>query len=344
MKRGKRTIGLVYELLQDAEELGHDWPDDLLHWREPGELDAIEQCIKAYGFHCVRLGSPELICRNMERICQGVDFILNLSVGFLSRNRMSLASSLLELYKIPYSGADAFCRFFGQHKECNKAIMHRLGIPTPMWVYFDKSTDIGKLQDTEGIFPAIVKPAFEGTSVGIDERAIVEDTEQLISQAEIIFRRLCMPVIAERFIQGHEYKVGIIGNRDVAFIGMSEDVTAEGEPMGPRFISVTDKQHGGGRRIAQDIEDQRFLAIRNDCLRIHKLLQPLDYCVFDLRADSSGNHYFIDINTDATLHPERTLAQCCRLNGLSYVDMIGLILRESFMRWKLPWNSDTPIR
>jgi D-alanine-D-alanine ligase len=343
MKREVRKIGLVYELIEDARETGHATLTDLIHWREPDELDAIQHSIEALGLQCIRLGSPGQICRNMEDACSEVDFIVNLSVGFLSRNRLSLASALYELYGIPFSGADAFSRFFGQHKECNKAVMQRLGISTPAWAYINDSADIDGISDSEDIFPALVKPAFEGTSVGIDDRALVHDTRQLMHQAEKILQRLGMPVIAERFIEGHEYKVGIIGSDEIAFMGMSEDITADGDLLGRQFIHVEDKQRGGYGRVRRDIEDPRFRVIKNDCLRIHQLLRPLDYCVFDLRVDALGQHYFIDINTDATLHPGRTLAQCCQLNGLSYGDMIGLILRESFSRWGLPWNSNTRI-
>ena len=59
----------------------------------------------------------------------------------------------------------------------------------------------------------------------------------------------------------------------------------------------------------------------------------MDFGTFDIRVNRNGEYYFLEFNTDATLHPDKTLAKCCVLNGVSYEKMIAEILKTSFERW-----------
>ncbi len=65
-----------------------------------------------------------------------------------------------------------------------------------------------------------------------------------------------------------------------------------------------------------------------------KLLGPLDYATFDFRIASDGQAYLLDVNADATLYPQRSLAQVARAAGLSYTQLIEAILKTSLERWQ----------
>ena len=60
-----------------------------------------------------------------------------------------------------------------------------------------------------------------------------------------------------------------------------------------------------------------------------QLFKPLDYATFDFRVSAENKAYLLDINADATLHPQRSLAQIAHHNGLSYKQLIEVILQTS---------------
>jgi D-alanine-D-alanine ligase len=65
-----------------------------------------------------------------------------------------------------------------------------------------------------------------------------------------------------------------------------------------------------------------------------KLLGALDYTTFDFRIAADGQAYLLDVNADATLYPQRSLAQVARAAGLSYTQLIEAILKTSLERWQ----------
>jgi D-alanine-D-alanine ligase len=322
-----RKIGVVLETKADAIRTGLPL-DRLYHWREPGEIAAITGAIKSLGFEPIILGTPEdLAARTRAK----VDFIFNLSVGFVSRYRLAAGPSLYSLLKVPYSGADPYTKMMSQHKHAMKSFWDKLGIPTPAWVYLHSPADLKNAHLPP--FPLLLKPAYEGSSIGIDEDSVIRSRPQLKKKAEELFARLGMPLIAERFISGRECKAGIIGNDKIDFSGVIEDIRPGGHGLGDELLYFRAKTAGSYSKRALPAGDPLSRRIMKDALRIYDLFHPADYGTMDVRVDERGRHYFLEFNADATLHPERTLARCCALHGVDYGTMIRKILSASFRRW-----------
>jgi len=320
MTRPKLRIGLVLETRDDALALGGDL-DLLYHWREPKEIDAIVQAVRAAGHRPVVLGTPERLARE-PGLAGDIDFILNLSVGFSTRNRLARGPSLFGLLGIPYSGADPYAKMVSQNKHLMKALWDAEGIPTPEWTY------VRSLSEAAGAtfppFPCIVKPAHEGSSIGIGPDAVAHDERGLRERMEFVLVELGFPVIVERFIEGGDYHVGVIGNSvPFAFLGGLETTPDEGDLL---YFSLKKSGRYSARRW--EIEPSLMPAIE----KAFRLLSPMDFGVLDLRITPDGAPYFLELNADATLHPDRTLANCCRLNGSSYDEMIARILHAAISR------------
>jgi len=323
-----RRIGLVYESREDAIACKISM-DKLYHWREETEIAALTDSLQALGFEPILLGNPAKLVTQSQWMKE-IDFILNLSVGFSSRNRLALAPSLYQLSGIPYSGGDPCAKLLSQNKPWFKAMLNKLGIPTPEWLLLQTMNDI---PDALKIgFPAMVKPAYEGSSIGIYEDSIASNPQQLARLCSRIIDQLGMPVLVERFVTGREYKVGFIGNQVLKAACMLEDVCENGAPMGDKFLHFDVKTKGLFKKKAMNIEEKRFEKLYGDCRRVYDLFLPVDYGTFDIRVDENGRHYFVEFNADATLHPDRTLSQCCILNGISYTHMVQRILEASFER------------
>jgi D-alanine-D-alanine ligase len=330
-----KTIGLLYEIIDDARRIGI--PLDLLHhWRESEELTAIESAVQKAGFKTQRIGTPQHFINNLTEIKKSIDFIFTLSVGFLSRFRQAYGAMACELAGIPYTGADPFSKIIGQNKHIAKSFFKKLGIKTPSWVYIH---DINMARASSfPKFPLIVKPACEGTSVGITLKSIVTTQEELMKQLDHVLNEVKTPAIVEQFIIGKEFKIGFIGNDKILFEGIFEDVHADGTSLKKDFLYYASKKEGMYLKEKRNIVALEFAEVRKSCNLIYHLFSPLDYGVFDIRQNKNGEFFILEFNTDATLHPDRTLSQCCRMHGVSYDEMIEKILRTAFERQGIAWN------
>ena len=323
-----KTIGIVLETKEEAMQLENAAIENSYHWREPEEIETITETLSNLGFRVELIGSPFRLCRELNKYIGKIDFILNLSVGFRKRFRLSLGPSLYELAGIPYSGADPYTKMASQNKHLMKSFWDKLGIPTPQWAFVDSKSNLRQMQFPD--FPCIVKPAYEGSSIGLDERSVVRSAGELYNRIESIREGLDMPVIVEQFISGKEIKVGIVGDSQNRFAVAIED-TCDGESLGDRFLHFRVKTDGAmGKRKWEPTKP-----ILEQCKRIYEMFEPVDYGTFDIRIDEQGNHTFLEFNADATLHPKRTLAQCCIQNGISYEGLIQSILESAFRRWKI---------
>src|SRR5574339_572753 len=155
MKKAVQSIGVVLEQLEDAKAVGRPL-SELYHWREPEEIEAVTQALRSHGFSVTLLGTPANLCTNIDKTRAEVDFIFNISVGFITRFRMSQGPALYELLQIPYSGADPYSKMVSQNKQLTKALLDRLGIPTPPWAFLQSIDDLPAADLLS--FPMIVKP------------------------------------------------------------------------------------------------------------------------------------------------------------------------------------------
>jgi len=328
-----RSIGLVLETQDDAIDTGTSNLIDAYHWREPMEIAVITEAIEAAGHKVVVIGTPRQLCLEAERYLRKIDFIFNLSVGFISRYRLALGPALYELLKMPYSGADPYTKMISQNKHMMKSFWDKIGISTPQWVYIGNPRDLDSqiLPD----YPVIVKPAHEGSSIGINIDSVVSDSDELHKKVSHILESLGMPVILEKFIEGREFRIGIIGNEEIDFLGITEDVKPDGQSMGNELLYFDLKKAGKCSKKPHSANDPEFRELVDDAIRTYQLFLPVDYGTMDARIDADGKHHFLEFNADATLHPSRTLSQCCQLNGLDFQGMINKILETSLKRWNI---------
>lgn len=325
-----KTIGIVLETVEDAKALGLDL-DLLVHWREDDEVAQIRTAIEDLGFDTLILGTPKQFCENYAILKGKVDFIFNLSVGFITRFRQAMGPMFYELINIPYSGADPYTKLVGQNKHLMKSFLDKLKIPTPAWEYIDHIEQMDSTNFPD--FPLIVKPSCEGTSVGINSDSVVYNITDLRLRVRYILEEIKMSALVESFVVGKEMKYCAIGNQELLFQGLIEDVMADGSSLEDKFLFMHAKKESSFSKRHVDISAAQFASLVSNCNRLYRSFTPLDYGVIDIRMNRASELFIIEFNADASLHPDRTLAQTCKLNGVSYAQMIQMILQSSFDRY-----------
>ncbi|HEO72036.1 MAG TPA: methyltransferase domain-containing protein, partial [Candidatus Hydrogenedentes bacterium] len=140
------------------------------------------------------------------------DFVLNLcDEGFQNDAFKELhVPALLEILGIPYTGAGPACLGLCYHKAHVRAIAQCLEIPVPLETLYNPEDQTATLPS---VFPALMKPNFGDSSIGITKDAVVRTTEEFFGYWEWLRSEFPhSPLLVQEFLSGPEYSVAIIGN------------------------------------------------------------------------------------------------------------------------------------
>jgi D-alanine-D-alanine ligase len=137
------------------------------------------------------------------------DICFNICEGHFGDSREAQVPALLEMLRIPYTGSRVLTLALALDKPMTKRALAYHQLPTPTFQTFERVTEP---LDPDMTFPVFVKPSREGTGMGVSGESIVHNETQLRTQLRRLFDRYDQPVLVERFIDGREVTVGVVGN------------------------------------------------------------------------------------------------------------------------------------
>ena len=120
---------------------------------------------------------------------------------------------MLELFRIPYTASRVMANTVGLDKTMTKRIWAEMGLPTARYQEF--ITGYETLSRSLR-FPLFVKPAREGTGMGMDEGAICYDDKQTRQRVQWVVDSYRQPAMVEEFLPGREFTVAVMGRKDAA--------------------------------------------------------------------------------------------------------------------------------
>jgi D-alanine-D-alanine ligase len=255
------------------------------------------------------------------------------------RNEPTLVG-LLDLFGIPYTGADQLALASCLHKRRTKEILIARGIPSPPYRFLGALAALDEPALDALDYPWFVKLAHEDASVGITQDNLVRDGAALRRRAREMMNEHCQGVLAERYVDGREINVTLIGNEDDIEMLPLHEIDFAAMPAGrPRIVSYAakwDERHvdyagtkpvplrGASREIVDGIE--RVARAAWDALGLR------DYGRIDLRVDAEGTPWVIDVNPNPDISPDAGVARAARLAGMSYPQLIARITRTAQQR------------
>lgn len=224
---------------------------------------------------------------------RGVDLFINLCQGQLDWDVPSIDVIWhLDRLRLPYTGPSA--RLYDPCKTLMKYVAHVQGVTTPAWIEARSLADCERASRLG--FPLFVKPAQAGDSLGIDERARVDDEASLRRQCELLLTRFDR-VLIERYIAGREFTVLLAAS-----------VEPDGEPVvlrpieyrfvGPEQFKTYDlkaRQHHPTRNVP--VADDALAARLAEAARqIFRGFQGEGYARLDFRMGPDGALHFLEVN------------------------------------------------
>lgn len=200
-------VALLANLKKNAPTLPGTSPD---HWDDLDSdetIQAISDALEAGGHHVTFLEGDVTLFDNLRRVKPDICF--NICEGHFGDGREAQVPAMLEMLRLPYTGSRVLTLALALDKPMTKRVLAYHNLPTPPFQVLER---VDELLDPDMQFPLFVKPSREGTGMGIGAESIVRDEIQLRAQLRRVFERYDEPALVERFIEGREVTVGIVGN------------------------------------------------------------------------------------------------------------------------------------
>ncbi len=220
----------------------------------------------------------------------------------------------LELLGIPYTGSGVLASALAMDKWRTKLLWQAAGVSSPAYERIDGSSDFAAVAARLGL-PIMVKPANEGSSIGMTKVRAARDLEEAYALAANYDR----VVIAERFIEGVELTAGILGETVLPLIRLETprdfyDYDAKYVADDTRYILPC-----GLERAAEE-------AIAAEALRAFRVLGCRGWGRADLMLDRDGRAYFLEINTSPGMTDHSLVPMAARASGIAFAELCVRIL------------------
>jgi D-alanine-D-alanine ligase len=301
-----------HDVIVTLGELGHD-----VHPLGVGDdLKVVRRAVESW--------KPDIVFNMMEAFHE---------LGTFDHNIVSY----LELLRVPYTGSNPRGLMLARDKALSKTILHYHRIPVPDFavVHMGRTVRAPKRLG----FPLIVKSLTQEGSSGISQASVVHDEARLRERVQFIHDSIGTDAILERYIEGRELYVGIIGNQrltvfpvwELHFTKRGDEVhriATERVKWSPKY----QRKYGIKTRAAK-LPDEVGARIQYLCKRVYRCLDLSGYARIDLRMDEQGKPYVIEANPNPQLGYGEDFAESAERDGVSYQQLVQRILMTG-LQWR----------
>lgn len=267
----------------------------------------------------------------IKRYYKEIDLVFSLASGLPStpsRSRKLMAPALLEHLQVPFTGSSSVGHALATDKLATRYLLEREGVNQPNYQHFHSASE--KLND-DMTFPLLVKPASEGSSIGLSQSNVVHEEAALYDRVKLLLRNYQAHVLVEEFLSGTEYTMGIVGI--VMFPPLCLDLTEVPEKPLVRDEEVKDIDLKYFR-VRTEFDDT-YKDIARQTALAHDALGLYDFSRMDFRANAAGIAHFLEANTLAGFQPGRSdLPKEAEYAGISYTNLINMVLYSAIQRYK----------
>ncbi|MEW9899396.1 D-alanine--D-alanine ligase [Chitinivorax sp. PXF-14] len=220
----------------------------------------------------------------------------------------------LETMGIPYTGCGVMASAIGMDKLRTKLIWQALGLPIPKFVLLDDSSDFAAVERELGL-PLFVKPATEGSSIGISK--VKQPGELQAAYAEA--RKYDSLVLAEAFCGGGEYTAAVLDGEVLPFVKI-EPVTEFYDYQAKYFRDDTVYRCPAG--LPADKEEMIAGLVK----KAFWAIGGSSWGRVDFLLDEAGNPYLLEVNTAPGMTSHSLFPMAARARGISYEDLVVRVL------------------
>jgi D-alanine-D-alanine ligase len=228
----------------------------------------------------------------------------------------------LEMLHIPYTGSGVMASAIGMDKWRTKLLWRAMNVITPDFELVTADSDFLAIEKKLGL-PLFVKPANEGSSIGISkvkEAGGLEAAYHLAAEADPL-------VIAEKYINGGEYTVGIIAAGKGGYQAL---------PI-IRIVPKNEFYDFEAKYLRNDTEylcpcglsAEKEAQIQQEALLAFKAIGCSGWGRVDFLMDDKGNHYFLEVNTSPGMTDHSLVPMAAKAAGIGFDQLVVRILESA---------------
>jgi D-alanine-D-alanine ligase len=314
-------------------------------------VDALVDAIRAGGHTCEFLEGDASLIDTVRQFKPDICF--NICEGHFGDAREAQVPAILEMLRIPYTGSKVLTLALALDKPMTKRVLTYHDLPTPAFQVFER---VDEPLSSDMHFPLFVKPSREGTGMGVTEKSIVHNEGELRERIADTYTRYQQPALVERYIEGREVTVGVVGNlTGVVARRLPENREARRIQAGLYFLPpmevdlqpFTDSDVVYSNRLKVDLADQlNYLCpapLEDEMVdelnwltaAVFRVSGALDVSRVDFRLDANDNlkPYVLEINPLPGLSPGISdLVIEAAADGIDHTGLVNLILETALKR------------
>ncbi|MFP4081723.1 MAG: ATP-grasp domain-containing protein [Candidatus Aminicenantes bacterium] len=320
----------------------------------PETVSTITQALRDLG-HTVEpidvAGPASRLVARLEAL--NPDLVFNTAEGSKGRFREAFYPALFDRLSLPFTGSDAYVCALTLDKNLTKMVLTSQGIPTPRWIFINDLAAFDPGQTIPLRFPLMVKPNFEGSSMGITIESVVENPDELRTRVEYLLSRYPAGILIEEFIVGRDLVVPFLEKASAKTGGVLEPAVYHyDEKYASKrkylFYDFEMKTTGFNHllvKVPADISSEQREEVIFFSKKVFKALDIHDLGRIDFRMGEDGKIYFIEINALPSLEAGASLYKSGALAGLDTTEkVLQAVLSSAAERYGLNIPSVRPIR
>lgn len=223
----------------------------------------------------------------------------------------------LEALGIPYTGSGVLASALSMDKLRTKLCWIGAGLPTPPWMLLETSQDLDRCASDLG-FPVIVKPAEEGSSIGMSRAENRDELDQAWEQAS----QYHCPVFAEVWVTGKEYTAALLNDAPLPLIRL--ETPHAFYDYDAKYRAASTQYHcpcGLSAEEESSLQELAWCACR--CIGVS------GWGRVDFLVDAKGNPWLIEVNTVPGMTDHSLVPMAAKQAGLSFEELVWRILQTS---------------
>lgn len=242
--------------------------------------------------------------------------------------------ALVRMMGYPVTGSPALAVGLTRYKHMAASLLHGAGIPIPPQT--ELLDRVGDVHRHKWRFPIIVQPSQEDAGIGLDRDSIVHSRAELKAKVHHILDTYKQPALAQSFLPGREFNVGIVGGRRLRVLPLAEVDYTQLPPTIPPIMSYAAKWEEKTEEYEKTsitcpavVEPDLAREVTTTALRAFRAVGAWGYGRADIRLDAEGRPRVLEVNCNASLEEGLGLARAAERGGIPYPRLLHMIVKAA---------------
>ncbi|MEW6189001.1 MAG: D-alanine--D-alanine ligase [Actinomycetota bacterium] len=282
--------------------------------------EEIYKALVQKGYPAVKVYLDENVVENLKR--EKVDVVFIALHGRYGED--GTVQGMLEILGLPYTGSGVLASALGINKIMAKRIFKASSVNTADFCtisqeeYKKDPTSVREKVIEEIGFPMVIKPAREGSTIGL---SVVQKSDQLDAALQDAFE-YDEQLLVEKFIEGTEVTVGILGDKDPEALPTLEIVSKKGIYDYQAKYTPGMSEH----IIPARIPSEHRRAVQEMAIKAHKALGCRGFSRVDAIVTREGIPYILEVNTIPGMTSLSLFPDAARVAGIAFPDLVSRIV------------------